>query len=202
MSDSAGSLIGIRAAVSAFDPGSCSFAVNRSIMLGGPVTFSTDHYDAALAAAIRSIPGVRDLALADNIVTVAKDDAADWAALKPAIASEIRAYLIDGPGSLPRDPAPLPVKAKRSPAAVRAAAQKVLDERFNPAIASHSGSIAIVDLVDDRLHVVMSGGCQGCAASQLTLRSGLAQMLRRDVPEIVDIIDTTLHAKGTSPFIR
>ena len=46
----------------------------------------------------------------------------------------------------------------------------------------------------------MSGGCQGCAASELTLRHGFEIMARRVAPEIVDIIDTTDHAAGKKPF--
>jgi Fe-S cluster biogenesis protein NfuA len=50
------------------------------------------------------------------------------------------------------------------------------------------------------LLIAMSGGCQGCAASQVTLKDGLELMLRRVAPEIVDIVDTTDHASGTKPF--
>jgi len=46
----------------------------------------------------------------------------------------------------------------------------------------------------------MSGGCQGCAASSVTLRQGFEVMVRRVAPEIVDIVDTTDHAAGEKPF--
>jgi Fe-S cluster biogenesis protein NfuA len=48
----------------------------------------------------------------------------------------------------------------------------------------------------------MSGGCQGCAASQVTLRQGFEVMVRRVAPDIVDIIDTTDHAAGKKPFYQ
>jgi len=46
----------------------------------------------------------------------------------------------------------------------------------------------------------MSGGCQGCAASNVTLRQGFEVMVRRVAPEIADIVDTTDHAAGAKPF--
>jgi len=46
----------------------------------------------------------------------------------------------------------------------------------------------------------MSGGCQGCASSQVTLRQGFEVMLKRVAPEIEEIIDVTDHAAGTQPF--
>jgi Fe-S cluster biogenesis protein NfuA len=48
----------------------------------------------------------------------------------------------------------------------------------------------------------MSGGCQGCSASKVTLRQGFEVMLRRVAPEIANIVDTTDHAAGNTPFYR
>ncbi len=41
---------------------------------------------------------------------------------------------------------------------------------------------------------------QGCAASQVTLRQGFEVMVRRVAPEIVDLVDTTDHVAGNTPF--
>ena len=46
----------------------------------------------------------------------------------------------------------------------------------------------------------MSGGCQGCASSQVTLRQGVEVMVRMVAPEVVEIVDTTDHAAGTTQF--
>jgi Fe-S cluster biogenesis protein NfuA len=53
-----------------------------------------------------------------------------------------------------------------------------------------------------RLFIAMSGGCQGCTASQVTLKYGFEFIVRRIAPEIVDIVDTTDHASGTKPFYQ
>ncbi len=78
----------------------------------------------------------------------------------------------------------------------------LIDRETNPSIASHSGKISIVELKDRNLYIEMSGGCQGCAASQVTLRQGFELMVRQVAAEVVDIIDTTDHASGTSPFYK
>src|SRR5450756_807196 len=65
-----------------------------------------------------------------------------------------------------------------------------------------TGQISIVDVRDGKLLIAMSGGCQGCTASQVTLKNGFELMVRRVAPEIVDIIDTTDHASGTKPFYQ
>jgi len=48
----------------------------------------------------------------------------------------------------------------------------------------------------------MSGGCQGCAASQVTLKQGVEVMVRRVVPQVRAIIDATDHSAGTRPYYR
>jgi len=48
----------------------------------------------------------------------------------------------------------------------------------------------------------MSGGCQGCVSSQATLRQGIEVMVRRIAPEIVEIVDITDHAAGTTHSTR
>ena len=80
--------------------------------------------------------------------------------------------------------------------------QELLDREVNRSIAGHGGKISILDVRDGNLFIAMSGGCQGCAASQVTLRQGFEVMVRRVAPEIVDIIDTTDHASGKKPFYQ
>ncbi len=78
--------------------------------------------------------------------------------------------------------------------------QEVLDAQINPGVASHGGSVAIEKLEGDTLYLSMGGGCQGCASAQLTLRSGVEQMIRAAVPEIRHIVDATDHASGEKPY--
>ena len=91
-------------------------------------------------------------------------------------------------------------RARAADAEVSAALQELLDREVNRSIAAHGGRISIVDVRDGTLFIAMSGGCQGCAASQVTLRQGFEVMVRRVAPEIVDIVDTTDHAAGNTPF--
>jgi Fe-S cluster biogenesis protein NfuA len=83
---------------------------------------------------------------------------------------------------------------------VRATVQGLLDREVNRSIASHGGQISIVDVRDGKLLIAMGGGCQGCTASQVTLKNGFELMVRRVAPEIVEIVDTTDHTAGKMPF--
>jgi len=78
--------------------------------------------------------------------------------------------------------------------------QQVIDEVINPGIAAHGGVVELVDVSDDTLYIRMGGGCQGCAASQATLRMGIERMVREQVPEIEQIVDVTDHTAGVNPY--
>lgn len=99
-----------------------------------------------------------------------------------------------------RDAAPSVPDAPEGPVADRV--REVLDEQVNPAIASHGGAISLVDVQGTEIYLEMSGGCQGCAMSRLTLRQGVERMLRQAVPEITAVHDITDHASGVNPYFE
>jgi Fe/S biogenesis protein NfuA len=78
--------------------------------------------------------------------------------------------------------------------------QAVFDSLINPRIASHGGAVELVDVAEDVIYVRMTGGCQGCAASALTLRQGIERMVREEIPEVRDIVDLTDHEAGVNPY--
>lgn len=79
---------------------------------------------------------------------------------------------------------------------------QVLDDQVNPSIASHGGRADLVALDDAQkvAYIKMSGGCQGCSMSRLTLSQGIETALRGAIPELTDVRDITDHASGVNPF--
>lgn len=79
--------------------------------------------------------------------------------------------------------------------------RQVLDQAINPALGSHGGYATLVGIEDDtKVVVTMGGGCQGCAASAMTLRDGIRTMLMNALPEITEVVDATDHTAGENPF--
>jgi Fe/S biogenesis protein NfuA len=78
----------------------------------------------------------------------------------------------------------------------------VLDQHVNPSIASHGGRADLVALDEEKkvAYIKMSGGCQGCAMSRMTLTQGIETTLRDAIPELTGVIDVTDHASGDNPF--
>jgi len=79
---------------------------------------------------------------------------------------------------------------------------EVLERDVNPSIASHGGRADLVamDEANGVAYLALSGGCQGCAMSRMTLSNGIEVSLKESLPEITEVIDVTDHAAGANPF--
>jgi Fe/S biogenesis protein NfuA len=82
------------------------------------------------------------------------------------------------------------------------AVQKTLDEKVNPAVASHGGFVELVAIEDATAYLRFGGGCQGCGMINVTLKQGVEKVLFEDVPEIKKVMDVTDHASGTNPYYQ
>ena len=195
--------ITIQAETSLVDPDTCKFTVNRTVHPGGPFFFDDRERvgGSPLIERLFALRGVAYVLIADNVATVGKEPGASWSGLKSAIGTGLRTQLLTGIPAILEAPANAGTR-ERTDAESWAVIQELLDREVNRSIAAHGGQISIVDVQDGNLSIAMSGGCQGCAASKVTLRQGFEVMLRRVAPEIVNIVDTTDHAAGNTPFYR
>jgi len=80
--------------------------------------------------------------------------------------------------------------------------QQLLDQHINPSLAAHGGYAELVKMEETVAHILMGGGCQGCAMSAATLRQGIEVMIAEAIPEITEIIDVTDHEAGENPFFE
>lgn len=193
--------VSIRAETSLADPDSCKFTVSRSLHPGGPFFFGNQERAAGspLGERLFALTGVANVLIAENVVTIGKESGASWSGLKAAIGTAIRTQLLTGvPPILER--AVCASTQGRSDAELGVVVQQLLDKEVNRSIANHGGEISLVEVREGKLFIRMSGGCQGCGSSQVTLRQGLEVMVKRVAPEIKGIVDATDHAAGKQPF--
>jgi cystathionine gamma-synthase len=78
-------------------------------------------------------------------------------------------------------------------------ASAVIDEVLNPMVAAHDGRIELLSESDGVIRIRLHGGCQGCALAQVTVRQGIEVVLRRQVPDVVAVLDDTDHSAGPAP---
>jgi len=185
--------IQIRAEVDRQDIHLCRFTIDRSVNEGSATFFTPEEAsDNGLADKLFKIPGIMKVELNNNIVEVTQGGSEDWRQLGKRVGTAIRAYL---------NPAPEIPEGDRLPSeAVRMRVQQVLDEMINPGVASHGGFVELLDVQDDNVFIRMGGGRQGSGAADITLKMGIERLIREQVPQVREILDTTDHHSGTNPY--
>ncbi len=78
--------------------------------------------------------------------------------------------------------------------------QDLIDSMINPAVAGHGGFVQLIDVKDSKVYLQMGGGCQGCGAADITLKAGIERLIKEEIPEIEEVLDTTDHAAGSNPY--
>jgi Fe/S biogenesis protein NfuA len=76
----------------------------------------------------------------------------------------------------------------------------VLNNEINPAISGHGGAAELLSIDGSTAYIKLSGGCQGCAMSQITLSQGIEVAIKEAVPEITELVDITNHLAGSNPY--
>lgn len=194
--------IGIKAKMEPMS-NACVFLVNRPLLQGHSFWAHSPEvaYSASpLATTIFDLGGVATVLIHGMTVTVARDgsDFSPWEDFAKRVGEQIRAHLRSGMPVLDPDYQDgIPGEEE-----IRQQLQKVIDEEINPGIASHSGVITLNRVVGNTVYITMGGGCQGCAASTITLRSGVEGAFRKEVPSLGAVLDETDHMAGENPFFR
>ncbi len=79
----------------------------------------------------------------------------------------------------------------------------VLYNEINPMLAAHGGMVTLAEIMDENIAVLQfGGGCQGCAAVDLTLKQGVEKTLLEHIPELAGIRDVTDHNFKQNAYYR
>jgi len=151
--------------------------------------------DSALLQMLFAIEGISQVLVSKQKITVLKQDAFSWITLGKKIGSAIR-QVIDSNQSIYPSSA---LRDNQSDLNV-ATLQKLLDNTINPNVATHGGHIKVEKYETNKVFIILSGGCQGCSQSTVTIRNGIEDIIKRHYPTVTEIIDVTEHQLGDNPY--
>jgi Fe-S cluster biogenesis protein NfuA len=60
--------------------------------------------------------------------------------------------------------------------------------KVRPALMADGGNVELVDVEDGVVKVRLTGACSGCPMSQMTLKMGIERLLKREVPEVKEVV--------------
>lgn len=62
-------------------------------------------------------------------------------------------------------------------------------ELIRPALQSDGGDVELVRIEDKKVYVRLQGACQGCPSSGVTLRRGIMTALKKEAPEVEELLE-------------
>jgi len=69
--------------------------------------------------------------------------------------------------------------------------QEKVEEALNkirPALMRDGGNVELVSVDDGTVKVRLTGACSGCPMSAMTLKMGIEQVLKQEIPEIKEVV--------------
>ncbi|RDE09490.1 NifU family protein [Pelagibacterium lacus] len=177
------------------NPATLKFLPGRDVLAGEPRDFRDA--DTArlspLASAVFSIDGVRGVFLGADFVSVTKDDAVEWAHIKPAILGVVMEHFMSGKPILLEGAAATATDSggdeffDTEDAETVEVIKELLATRVRPAVAMDGGDITFKGYKEGTVFLHMQGACAGCPSSTATLKSGIENLLRHFVPGVEQV---------------
>ena len=135
---------------------------------------------------ILSINGVTGIFLAEDFLSVNKNQKTEWEDLKHIIISLINDYYSDGKEIV--------IDSNQTSSSEIGLSEienkiiKVLETKIRPAVARDGGDIKFKEYKDGIVTVQLQGSCSGCPSSTMTLKQGVHNLLCHYIPEIKEVI--------------
>ncbi|MFN3876118.1 MAG: NifU family protein [Flavobacteriales bacterium] len=149
-----------------------------------------------LAETVFNLPFVTGVLISGNFISVTKNGSVDWDLVQLELREYIQEFL-NSDGRVVHADAPAQALAEANDRAVsHARAQspdeeriiRALEEYIRPAVEQDGGHIAFRSFTDGVVTVSLRGSCSGCPSSMVTLKQGIENLLRMEVPGVREVV--------------
>lgn len=131
-----------------------------------------------LAETLFDLGGIKSILITQDMISVTKENTADWSILKPQILAEIMDFLTSGEEIIiHRD-------TEDKAESVVAKIICLINARIRPAIQKDGGDIKFKSFEEGTVYVEMLGNCSGCPYAARTLKDGVEKILKTYIPQI------------------
>lgn len=173
------------------NPVTMKFLPGRVVMESGTLNVETPAAarGVLLAERLFAVPGVESVFFGADFIAVTKKAAIDWLLLKPTILGAIMEYFLmhDKVEIHEAVVSTAPLQDYGENKAIVAEIIEILDQKVRPAVAQDGGDIIFDRFEDGIVFLKMQGACSGCPSSMVTLKSGIENMLKHYVPEVIEV---------------
>ena len=186
------------------NPNTMKFVANKMLVGDGVVAEYLSQAEAKnsspIAESLFTFPFVKGVFITRNFITVSKSEVVDW----DDITLELRLFISDflklNPEVVISIPEPkeknneLPeigTSSNFEPTITSEVDQQIVDlleEYVRPAVENDGGAIHFKSFDEGVVTVILKGSCSGCPSSTATLKGGVEQLLRTNLPQVKEVV--------------
>ena len=169
------------------NPNSLKFLPSKKVSNDDPFEITDKNKsNNELVRNILSINGVTGIFLAEDFLSVNKDEQTKWEDLKHIIISFINDYYASG-NEIVIDSNKIS-STETQLSEIEKKIIKILETKIRPAVARDGGDIKFKKYNNGIVTVQLQGSCSGCPSSIMTLKQGVQNLLCHYIPEIEKVI--------------
>lgn len=169
------------------NPNSLKFLPSKKVSNDDPFEITDKNKsNNELVRNILSINGVTGIFLAEDFLSVNKDEKTNWEDLKHIIISFINDYYGSG-NEIVIDSNKIS-STETQLSEIEKKIIKILETKIRPAVARDGGDIKFKKYNNGIVTVQLQGSCSGCPSSIMTLKQGVQNLLCHYIPEIKKVI--------------
>lgn len=156
-----------------------------------PMNFldSSQATNSPLAQKLFTLDFVKSVFLGYDFITVTKTEDTKWEVIKAEVLVTIMDFLVSGMqavetvSSSTKPKSTSDVEEDKISQEIR----EIIETRVRPAVMQDGGDIVFHEFKDGIVRVQLHGACSGCPSSTVTLKSGIENMLKYYVPEVLSV---------------
>ena len=169
------------------NPNSLKFLPGKKVCNSEPFEISDKNVsDNDLVRNILSINGVKGIFLAEDFLSVNKNENIKWDDIKHIIISFINEYYLSGKEIVIDKNKK--VNEEKNLLDIEKKIISILETKIRPAVARDGGDIKFENYKDGIVQVKLEGSCSGCPSSKMTLKQGVQNLLCHYIPEIKEVV--------------
>ncbi|HEY8190271.1 MAG TPA: NifU family protein [Micavibrio sp.] len=171
------------------NPEVLKFIPGEAVLKKGTAEFKPgdDVSHSPLAQRFFRLDGVKSVFFGSDFISVTKAGEKDWAVLKTQVLAAIMEHFSTGQPVMNDQTESAPSGSPDMGDEIVRQICELLETRVRPAVQMDGGDIIFDRFEEGIVYLHMRGACSGCPSSTMTLKSGIENMLRHFIPEVVEV---------------
>tara|TARA_B100000700_G_C14887098_1_gene780929 strand:- start:320 stop:877 length:558 start_codon:yes stop_codon:yes gene_type:complete len=171
------------------NPSTLKFVPGEPVMKEGTIFIKNknESKNSPLAQRIFKIEGIKNIFFGSDFITVSINDSSQWELTKPLVLSAIADHYASNEEIIDKNSLEKKEDSKKEDSEIIKQIKELIETRVRPAVAMDGGDIIFNNFEDGIVYLQMQGACSGCPSSTATLKTGIENMLKHYIPEVIEV---------------